>query len=210
MRYGDDVFSGNADPRRHAPAADRNAEPIRGVLARWLPNAGTVLEIASGTGQHAAHFAARAPNLTWQPSDPDAEMRASIDAHARAAGLGNVAPALALDVTQPWPIATADAVVCVNLLHIAPWAATAAVMAGAGTVLPAGGPLIVYGPFKRGGRHTAESNARFDDQLRMRDPAWGIRDLDDVAAEAEANGLARAEVTEMPANNLTVVFRRDG
>jgi len=208
MRDGDDNLSSGGDPRRHAPAADRNAEPIWRVLARWLPDAGTVLEIASGTGQHAAHFAARASALTWQPSDADAEMRASVDARARAAGPSNVAPALALDVTRPWPIERADAVVCVNLLHIAPWAATENLMAGAARRLPAGGPLIVYGPFKRAGRHTAESNARFDDQLRMREPAWGIRDLDDVTGEAEANGLALAEVDDMPANNLTVVFRR--
>lgn len=208
MSDADDTFSGDADARRHAPAADRNAGPIWTVLARWLPARGTVLEIASGTGQHAAAFARRAPGLRWQPSDPEAEMRASIDAYARADALTNVAPALALDVTDPWPVERADAVVCVNLLHIAPWAATEGLMAGAAAILPAGAPLIVYGPFKRGGRHTSESNARFDQQLRMREPAWGIRDLDDVAAEAEGNGLDLAEVNDMPANNLTVVFRR--
>ena len=207
MRDGDDLDPDGADPRRHAPAADRNAGPIWTVLERWLPARGTVLEIASGTGQHAATFAARAPSLTWQPSDPDAAMRASIDAYARAEGLTNVAPALALDVTRAWPIDAADAVICVNLLHIAPWAATEALIRGAARVLLAGGPLIVYGPFRRDGAHTADSNARFDQQLRMREPSWGIRDLGDVSAEAEANGLTLAEVADMPANNLTVVFR---
>jgi SAM-dependent methyltransferase len=208
MTYGEDLFAGGWDSRRHAPAAERNAAPIWGVLERWLPGRGTVLEVASGTGQHVAAFAPRSSGVIWQPSDPDPEMRASVDAHVSADRLTNVAPALPVDVTDVWPIESADAVVCVNLLHIAPWGATQGLFAGAARILPADGPLIIYGPFKRGGVHTADSNARFDGQLRIRDPAWGIRDLDEVTNVASANAMACAEVTEMPANNLTLVFRR--
>ena len=211
MSYGHDPFMGRGDPRRHAPAADRNLEPIWQVLARWLPATGTVVEIASGTGQHVAGFAARAPGLTWQPTDPDAPMRASIDAHVRAAGLANVRGARDLDVTEPfagWPIAACDAMLAVNLLHIAPWVATQGLFGGGGRLLPENGPLVIYGPFKRGGVHTATSNAQFDAMLKSQDDNRAIRDLDDVAAAAREHGLDLAEVNAMPANNLAVVFRR--
>lgn len=194
------------DARRHAPAALRNRDAILAVLRRHLPAAGLLLEVASGTGEHAAHFAAALPGITVQPSDPDAGARASTDAHAAATGLANIRPALAIDVTAPWPIDHADALLCCNMIHIAPWAATPALIAGAARVLPAGAPLLLYGPFLRGGRHTAPSNAAFDDSLRARDPRWGVRDLDAVIALAADFDVAAVEA--MPANNLTVVFRR--
>lgn len=197
------------DARRHSPAAARNAEPILAVLRDWLPAAGEVLEIASGSGEHAVHFARALPGLTWRPSDPDPEARRSIDAWRAHAGLANVAAPLALDVTvTPWPPARADAIVCINLLHISPWAATEALMAGAARVLPAGGRLLVYGPFRVDGAHTAESNARFDAALRARDPSWGVRDSAEVAACAQAHGLALVDTRALPANNRMLVFER--
>lgn len=195
-----------ADLRRHAPATLRNRDAILAVLRRHLPEKGLLLEIASGTGEHAAHFAAALPGIILQPSDPDAGARASIDAHAGATGLGNIRPALALDVTGAWPIDRADALLCCNMIHIAPWDATPALIAGAARLLPSGAPLLLYGPFLRGGRHTAPSNAGFDESLRARDPRWGVRDLDEVIALAVDFDVAAIEA--MPANNLTAVFRR--
>lgn len=198
------------DPRLYAPAAQRNREPILEVLSRVLPGSGTVLELASGTGQHAVWFAQHLRPLVWQPSDADADMRRSIDAHAHFAGVRSIRPALAIDVTsRPWPIDSANAAVCINLLHISPWAATEGLFAGCAEVLPTGAPLAVYGPFKRDGQHTAESNARFDESLRHSDPAWGVRDVQDVAT-AGRNAFALEEVVDMPANNLVLVFRRRG
>ncbi len=195
--------------KRHAPAAERNREPILAVLRRVLPTAGLVLEIASGTGQHAAHFARHLPGLAWQPSDRDPDALASIEAWRREAGLANLRAPVALDVARPpWPIAAADAVFAANLIHIAPWAACEGLLRGAGAVLPPGGRLVLYGPFMIGGRHTAPSNAAFDADLRARDPAWGVRDLDAVTALAAAQALAYVERVAMPANNLTVVFER--
>lgn len=194
------------DLRRHAPATLRNRDAILAALRRHLPETGLLLEIASGTGEHAAHFAAALPGVTFQPSDPDADARASIDAHAAAAGLANIRPALALDVTGVWPIDRADALLCCNMIHIAPWEATPALIAGAARVLPSGAPLLLYGPFLRGGQHTAPSNADFDASLRARDPRWGVRDLDEVIALAADFEVAAIEA--MPANNLTAVFRR--
>jgi hypothetical protein len=199
------------DLRRHAPATLRNREPILDSLRRHLPAAGLVLEVASGTGEHAVHFARALPALVLQPSDPEAGARASIDAWARASGLPNLRPALALDATAPpadWPLPRADAVVCINMAHIAPWAATLGLVRGAAALLPAGGPLLLYGPFRREGRHTAPSNAEFDAMLRAQDPAWGVRDLEAVAEAAVAQGFGPPEVEAMPANNLLVVFRR--
>lgn len=199
-----------SDARLHAPATERNREPIRAVLAEVLPPAGTVLEIASGSGEHAVHMARAFPRLVWQPSDPDAAARASIAAHGAAAGLDNLRPPLALDMLDAradWP--RADAVFCCNMIHIAPWEATLGLMAGAAGALGPGGALILYGPFKRGGRHTTPSNEAFDDSLRRRDPSWGVRDLDAVATAAAPRGFAPERVVEMPANNLTVVFRLD-
>ncbi|NSX17149.1 DUF938 domain-containing protein [Cupriavidus taiwanensis] len=197
------------DARRMAPATERNREPILAVLRQVLPASGTVLEIASGTGQHAVHFAAALPGLTWQPSDPDAAARASIAAWTAHAGLTNVRTPLALDVCrQPWGIDAADAVVCINMLHIAPWAAAEALFAGAGKLLGPGGVLFLYGPYRRGGAHTAPSNAAFDAQLRATDPDWGVRDMEAVIALGEAQGLRCDEQVPMPANNFCLVLRK--
>ena len=197
------------DPRLHAPATLRNRGPILDALRPRLPPRGLVLEVASGTGEHAAHLAAALPHLLFQPTDPDPAHRASIAAWT--GELPNVRPPLALDASAPdWPVRHAEAVLCVNLIHIAPWAATEGLLSGAARVLPPGGPLVLYGPFKRDGRHTAPSNAAFDAELRARDPAWGVRDLGDVARLAGAAGFGMAEVVPMPANNLTVMFRRGG
>ncbi len=198
--------------KRHAPAALRNREPILAVLARVLPPAGVVLEIASGSGEHAAFLAGRLPGVTWQPSDADADARASIEGHRAEASLTNLLSPLAIDArTDPatWGIARADAVVCINMIHIAPWASCEGLMRGAGRLLEGGGILYLYGPFKQGGQHTAPSNASFDEGLRARDPSWGVRDLADVTREAENNRLAFVELVEMPANNLSVVFARE-
>ena len=199
------------DGRRHAPATLRNRDPILAALRRDLPARGVVLEVASGTGEHAVHFAAALPGLVFQPSDPDPGARASMDAWARDAGLPNLRAALALDVAAPgWEEAAggADAVLCVNMVHIAPWAATRGLLRGAARVLPAGGALCLYGPFRRDGRHTAPSNAAFDEQLRVSNPAWGVRDLEAVADEAVARGFGAPIVERMPANNLFVAFQR--
>lgn len=198
------------DERQHAPAALRNRGPILEVLRRVLPTEGTVLEVASGTGQHAVHFAAALPALRFQPSDPDAGARRSIEAWRAEAGLSNVAPPLELDVRAAWPIAAVAAVVAINMVHISPWPATLALLAGAAARLPVGGPLVLYGPYRVGGQHTAESNARFDESLKARDPSWGVRDLEDVASAAAAVGLVLEERVAMPANNFTLVFRKAG
>ncbi|WP_109121940.1 DUF938 domain-containing protein [Azospirillum sp. TSO22-1] len=191
--------------RLDAPATGRNRDPILAVLRRVLPARGTVLEVAGGTGQHAAHFAEALPDLVWQPTDPDPAHRASIAAWTE--GLPNVRPPLALDATRrPWPVERADAVLCINMIHIAPWAACLGLLAGAAEILASGAPLVLYGPYRRGGAHTAPSNAAFDANLRARNPEWGVRDLEAVAHAAA--GFVLDEVVEMPANNLTVVFRR--
>jgi len=200
--------SAEADVPLTAPAAERNKEPIRAVLKRVLPEQGLVLEIASGTGQHVVHFAEAMPHLAWQPSDPDPELRASIRGWIVQTGVLNVHAPLDLDVLrQPWPIEAADAVVCINMIHIAPWSATTALMAGAAHLLPETGVLVLYGPFRREGRHTAPSNEAFDRQLRSSNPDWGVRDLGAVTEVAVSHGLALREVVAMPANNLSIVFR---
>jgi SAM-dependent methyltransferase len=189
------------------PAPERNKGPILEVLQRVLPRRGTVLEIASGTGQHIVHFAQALPETSWQPSDPEADHRASILARTVAAGLTNVAPPLTLDVRQrPWP-AQADAILCINMIHIAPWDAALALLSEAGRLLPANGVLYLYGPYRRDGRDTAPSNADFDADLRRRNPEWGVRDLQDVQHHAADAGLVLQEVVAMPANNLSVIFR---
>ncbi|HEX6978370.1 MAG TPA: DUF938 domain-containing protein [Alphaproteobacteria bacterium] len=199
------------DLRRMAAAVARNRDPILAVLRRVLPAHGLVLEVASGTGEHAVHFARALPDLTWQPSDPAPDARASIDAWRAHESLPNLLPALDLDaVRHPWPLTHADVVVCINMIHIAPWSAAEGLMRGAGAVLGPGGLLYMYGPYRRNGRHTAPSNAAFDESLRREDPAWGVRDLEDVAALAGRNGLVLREVVEMPANNLSVIFDRIG
>lgn len=193
----------------HAAATERNRQPILAVLRRVLPAEGLVLEIASGTGQHAAFFAAALPALRWQPSDPLPAHRQSVAAWVAAGGVTSVAPAVELDVERwPWPVTQADAIVCINMIHIAPWPAAQALFAGAARVLPASGVLFLYGPFKRDGQHTAESNQRFDERLRAEDPRWGVRDLGDVAALGREAGFSAPEIVDMPANNLSLVFRR--
>ncbi len=172
-------------------------------------SSGIVLEIASGTGQHVVHFARALPALQWQPTDADPELRSAVAARAASAALENVLPPLALDVLDAaWPVTAADAVLCINMIHIAPRAATAALLRGSARLLRGGAPLILYGPYKRGGRHTAASNEAFDASLRARNPDWGIRDLDEVAASARDNGFDLRDVVSMPANNLTVLFER--
>ncbi|MGW9332261.1 DUF938 domain-containing protein [Bosea sp. NPDC055594] len=198
-----------AEIRQFAPSAQRNRDPILAVLRETLPAKGQVLEIASGSGEHAMHFAAALPGLSFQPSDPNAEARASIDAWAKEAALPNLLPALALDASTPgWPLARADAVICINMIHISPWAATQGLIAEAARLLPPGGPLYLYGPYRQTGVPLAPSNAAFDESLRGRDPRWGLRELDTVAALAAAAGFGPPEVTAMPANNLSVVFRK--
>jgi SAM-dependent methyltransferase len=193
------------DARQFAPATARNREPILEVLRRLLPPEGTVLEIASGTGEHAGFLAPHFPRLIWQPSDPDPGARASVAAWT--AGIANVRPPLALDAaSNRWPIAASDAVICINMIHIAPWAATQGLLAGASRILPAGGLLYLYGPYKRDGQHTAPSNAAFDASLRARNPAWGVRDLEAVSALASNSGFGSPGITPMPANNLSLSF----
>ena len=199
------------DARRFAPAVARNKAAITEVLARHLPQAGLVLEIASGSGEHALHFAAQFPALTFQPSDPDAASRASIAAWQGEARHANLLPPLALDVMgEAWPAQRVDGVLCINMIHIAPWGATVALMRGAARALPAGGLLFLYGPFRQGGQHTAPGNAEFDASLRAQDAGWGVRDLEAVAAEAEIVGFAAPLIEAMPANNLSLIFRRLG
>jgi SAM-dependent methyltransferase len=198
-----------ADARRFAPATQRNREPILEVLSRTLPKEGLVLEVASGTGEHAVWFAQHLRPLEWQPSDPGAAMRRSIAAHAEAAGIRTLRQPLDLDVTRlPWPLEKADAVVCINMIHITPWSATEGLMAGVARLLPPAGVLYLYGPYKRDGRHTAPSNAAFDESLRRQSTDWGLRDLEAVAELAGRQGLVLREVVEMPTNNLSVVFVR--
>jgi SAM-dependent methyltransferase len=194
---------------RAAPAVARNRDPILQVLRRVLPAHGLVLEIASGTGEHAVHFARALPGIVWQPTDPDAAALRSIAAWREQAGLPNLRPPLEFDVTaNTWPVERADAVVCINMIHISPWRSAEGLVAGAGRVLGPGGVLFLYGPYKEDGRHTAPSNEAFDADLRARNPEWGVRDLGDVIALAASHGLDFAERVAMPANNLSVVFRR--
>jgi hypothetical protein len=200
-----------SDPsqRRHSAPAERNRAPILAVLERLLPASGVALEIASGTGQHAAHFAAALPGWQWQPSDGDATALASIDAWC--AGHANVRPALALDVVRtPWPGVPerVDLIFCANMLHISPWPTCAALMQGAARHLARDGVLVVYGPFVVDGTPTAASNVAFDADLRARDPQWGLRRLADVVDVAEAAGLRLRERETMPANNQLLVFAR--
>ncbi len=192
-----------------SPAVARNRDPILAVLRRFLPGQGTVLEIASGTGEHAAYFAPHFPHLVWQPSDTDPDALASIDGHRAAANAPNLRAPIELDVTAPaWPVTHADAVISINMIHISPWAAAQGLMAGAARLLAAGGVLYLYGPFKENGVHTAPSNAAFDASLRARDPQWGVRDTGDVRALADSHGFDFVERVAMPANNLSLVFRR--
>lgn len=197
------------DKRLRAPAAARNRDAILAVLREALPATGTVLEIASGSGEHAVHFAATLPALTFQPSDPSPEALASIAAWVAQSGAGNILPPLQIDAAaEGWPACSPDAILCINMIHIAPWSAAQGLIRHAGRLLAPGRPLILYGPFKRPDRPLEPSNAAFDASLRERDPAWGLRDLDAVAALATEAGFGEPEVIEMPANNLSVVLRK--
>ena len=201
---------GGEGDKRHAPATLRNRDAIAAVLGDWLPASGTVLEVASGSGEHAVHFAAAFPKLGWQPSDPDPAALASIAAWSAEAGLSNIAAPLHLDASAPdWPLGHADALLCINMVHISPWAATLGLFAGAARLLPAGAPLILYDPYIEPDVPTAESNRAFDASLRGRDAAWGLRDTDAVKTAAAAAGLRFAERRAMPANNLMLLLRRD-
>jgi hypothetical protein len=200
-----------ADARRSAPAVSRNRKPIANVLADWLPSAGTVLEVASGTGEHAVWFAERFPNLTWQPSDTHPDAQASIDAWRKASGLSNIAEPLTIDASsRDWPIERANAVLNINMAHISPWAASLGLIAGAARILPEGGPLILYGPWLKEDIETAASNVAFDADLKARDPHWGLRRVEDFAAAASMQGFELAEWRQMPANNLMLLFRLSG
>lgn len=197
------------DRRLSSPAVRRNREPILAVLQSVLPKTGRVLEIASGSGEHAVYFARQLAPLCWQPTDPSETALASIAAWRDQEALENLAAPVRLDVTGEWPtLPDLAAIVCINMLHISPWAASETLFAAAGRQLPVGGVLIVYGPFRRDGEHTAPSNAAFDQDLRLRDPRWGIRDLEAVQALASDQGLTCEAVNELPANNLCVVWRR--
>jgi SAM-dependent methyltransferase len=197
------------DARLHAPATVRNRQAILDVLKPHLPRHGLVLEAASGSGEHVVHFAQACPGLTFQPSDPDLAHRVSTDAWTAALGLANVRPAIDLDASaDAWPVEAADAVLCINMIHIAPWGAAVGLLRGAARRLPPGGVLYLYGPYKRGGRHTAPSNAAFDSSLQAQNPAWGVRDLEAVVQLAAAHGFPAPFVEQMPANNLSLVFRK--
>jgi cyclopropane fatty-acyl-phospholipid synthase-like methyltransferase len=202
-----------SDARQYAPATDRNRDPILNVLLEVLPPTGTVLEISSGTGEHAAYFAPKLKPRRWIPTDLSAAARDSIEAWRQEVGADNLAAPIALDASQDhWAVEALElaepigAIVNINMIHIAPWSACLGLMAGAGRILPKGGILYLYGPFKQNGQHTAPSNQAFDESLRMRDRAWGVRDLEAVITAAEAAGLSFVKTYAMPANNLSVVF----
>ena len=196
------------DFRRHAPATQRNREFIFDVLDAVLPAHGTVLEVASGTGQHVSYFASRRKEIQWLPTDLDRHALPSIDSWCE--GVANVSPAQMLDVCEPWPPLSVDALVNINMIHISPWRTCLGLFEGASQVIKPGCILYLYGPFKRGGQHTAASNERFDQSLRSSDPSWGVRNIGDVTATATQNGFDLDRVVEMPANNLSVVFRQRG
>jgi hypothetical protein len=197
------------DNRLYSAAAARNRALILDVLRKVLPERGLVLEVASGSGEHVVHFATELTGLTFVPSDPSPKARDSIAAWIAASGIENVQLPLALDAAgSPWPIERADAVLCINMIHISPWAAAVGLFNNAGAILPDGAPLFLYGPYKRGGVHTAPSNADFDASLRAQDPSWGVRDLEALTGLGREAGFEGPEIVEMPANNLSLIFRR--
>ncbi len=200
-----------SDPRFYFPHVARNREAILQVLRRVLPPQGLVLEVASGSGEHAAYFAERLPSLIWQPSDLDPRSLASIAAHRTAADDPNLLAPVCLDATsEQWPVESADALVCINMIHIAPWAVSEGLMAGARRVLRMGGVIYLYGPYKIDGRHTAQSNKEFDAWLRTQNAQWGVRDFADMVDLAARNDFVLIETVPMPANNLSIIFKRDG
>lgn len=201
------VFEAGAEVKRHAPATERNRDVIAQTLARVLPTEGLVLEVASGTGEHVVHFAKMFPALTWQPSDPDPIALASINAWRADSKVPNVRPAMLLDASADWPIAQADAVVCINMTHISPWAATVGLLRNAARLLPQSAVLFIYGPYNQRDVPLADSNAAFDAALRQQNALWGLRFVEDIAAEANVSGLHLDLVIDMPANNLSLIFR---
>ncbi len=197
--------------KRHAPATQRNAGPIADVLARELPATGLVLEVASGTGEHAVFMARYFPGLTWQPSDLELEALASIDAYAAEAGLANLRPAVGFDAAKGNPpVAHADALVCINMVHISPWEATVGLFRAAAALLEKGAPLVLYGPYLENDVDTAQSNVEFDASLKARDPRWGLREVATMDDLAGKHGFTRTARHAMPANNLILVYRRSG
>ena len=201
------------DPKRYAPATQRNRQVILEILQQNLPSTGNVLEIASGTGEHAVFFAANLPHLHWYPSDRDPDLRASIKAWSKEYPSPNLHPPLSIDVTiQPWQAEieqiAINAIANINMIHISPWSACLSLMAGAGRILPPGGVLYLYGPYQKAGKHTAPSNEAFDRSLRDRNAEWGIRNLEDVITAAADNQLTFQEAIAMPANNFSVIFTK--
>ncbi|AHJ27236.1 hypothetical protein NSP_8920 [Nodularia spumigena CCY9414] len=204
------------DARQYAPATQRNREPILEVLLQVLPTTGTILEVASGTGEHAVYFAPRLSPRQWLPSEQNPLLRASVRAWAEECPSDNLYPPLELDASAPiWGVEKGNlpdspivAIVNINMIHISPWSACLGLMAGAGRILPNGGILYLYGPFKQNGEHTASSNAAFDQSLKERNPEWGVRNLEDVIEAAKTQDLTFKEIYQMPANNLSVVFQR--
>ena len=210
-------MSGTAPvPHKHAPpAAVRNTDPILAVLTRvfssQLTDGDTVVEVAAGSGYHAAAFARAMPRFMWQPTDPSAEARQSIAVYAAEENLDNLLPPLDLDASAvTWPMTEANAITCINMIHISPWEATLGLLAGAARYLPGGGPLVMYGPYSVDGDFIADSNVAFDQSLKARNATWGIRDVRDVAAAASERGFHHEETISMPANNITLVFRKTG
>jgi hypothetical protein len=203
------IFEPTGEAKRFAPATQRNRDAIVAVLQEALPATGTILEIASGTGEHIVHFAAAFPHLTWQPSDYDEAGLASIAAWSADSGCANIRLPAHIDATAPdWPIQAADGLLCINMIHIAPWEAAEGLFAGAARILPSGAPLYLYGPYREADVPTAESNAAFDVSLKTRNAAWGLRHLDDVAVLAQHEGFALDRRIDMPANNLSLIFRK--
>ena len=199
------------DRRQFSPSAARNRDPILAVLQRVLPTAGLVLELGSGTGEHAVHFARHLPALRWLPSDADPAAMASITDWVAHAASPNLLPPLCFELAAtPWPVSAADAIVAINVLHYSPWETTPALFSCAAGGLPAGGVVVCYGPYRRGGAHTAPSNADFDQWLRSVDARFAVRDLEAVEAEAQRCGFVLEDVVGMPANNFSLVFRRGG
>ncbi|WP_088184772.1 DUF938 domain-containing protein [Sphingobium sp. Z007] len=194
--------------KRFAPATIRNRDAIVAVLRDALPSCGVVLEVASGSGEHAVHFAVSFPALNWQPTDSDPTAIASIATWREEAALPNLNPPIMLDAAADWPVTRADAILCINMVHIAPWDATLGLFKGAGQALPPGGLLYLYGPYIRTGVETAPSNCAFDASLKARDPRWGLRSVEHVVAAADAAGLTFDRLIDMPANNLSLLFRR--
>ena len=203
------ILEAGGEAKRIAPATQRNREAITSVLRDILPAKGVVLEVASGTGEHVVHFAAAFPDLTWQPSDYDPAGLASIEAWSSESGLPNILSPLRIDASAAdWPLTRAEAIICINMAHIAPWEASEGLFAGAARLLAPGAPLYLYGPYREAGIATAESNEAFDVSLKARNPAWGLRSVEQMNALAAHSGFALEARVEMPANNLSLFYKR--